>query len=117
MNQNRKEIIPIFFSCDDNYVPFLAVTIRSIIDNANPNNQYDFYVLNAGFAQKGIDELKKLEQENVTITFVNVSEKIKDISKKLDEVRDYYTQTIFYRIFHYFILFTVNIFIYNFFYF
>lgn len=99
MNQNRKEIIPIFFSCDDNYVPFLAVTIRSIIDNANPNNQYDFYVLNAGFAQKGIDKLKKLEQENVTITFVNVSEKIKDISKKLDEVRDYYTQTIFYRIF------------------
>lgn len=99
MNQLKKEVIPIFFSCDDNYIPFLAVTIRSIIDNANPNNEYNFYVLNSGFAQEGMDEIKKLEQENVTVTFVNVSEKIKDISKKLDEVRDYYTQTIFYRIF------------------
>ena len=36
---DRKEI-PIFFSTDDNYIPFLAVAIRSIIDNASSDYSY-----------------------------------------------------------------------------
>lgn len=99
MTQNIKEIVPIFFSCDDNYVPFLTVTIKSIIENANPNNQYELYILNTGFHQEKKDLVKQLEQENIKISFVDLTNKIKDISKQLDEVRDYYTQTIFYRIF------------------
>ena len=32
--------IPIFFSSDDNYVPYLAVAIRSLIDHTTQNNTY-----------------------------------------------------------------------------
>ncbi len=96
---NKKEVIPVFFSCDSNYIPFLAVTIQSIIETASSDNQYDLYVLNSGFDKSAKETLKSFEQENVSINFVDLTSKIKEISKKLDEVRDYYTQTIFYRLF------------------
>ena len=32
--------IPIFFSCDDNYIPFLGVAIKSLIENSSKNNNY-----------------------------------------------------------------------------
>ena len=35
MNTNEKPIIPIFFATDDNYIPFLAVAIKSLLDNAS----------------------------------------------------------------------------------
>ena len=31
-NKGRKEI-PIFFAVDDGYIPFLAVSIQSLVDN------------------------------------------------------------------------------------
>ena len=37
--QENKPIIPIFFASDDNYVPFLAVTLQSLEQNANTNYQ------------------------------------------------------------------------------
>lgn len=99
ITQKERKTIPIFFSCDDNYIPFLAVTIKSIIDNANSFDIYNLYVLNTGLSETSKEILKKNETENISVQFVDLTDKIKEISKKLDEVRDYYTQTIFYRIF------------------
>ena len=45
--QNNKPIIPIFFASDDNYVPFLAVTLQSLEQNADTNYHYDIKILNA----------------------------------------------------------------------
>ena len=41
MNKVRKEI-PIFFSTDDNYVPFLTVALHSIVENAS--KEYDYKI-------------------------------------------------------------------------
>lgn len=92
-------IIPIFFACDDNYAPFLMVTIKSIIENSNNHDIYKIYVLNTGIATDHIELIKKYEKENLTINFVDVTPKIQEISKELDDVRDYYTKAIFYRLF------------------
>ncbi len=91
--------IPIFFSCDNNYIPFLGVTINSIIKNSNPDNYYDMYVLTSKISDKNVSDIKSFEKANIKITFVDVAPLITDISSKLDEVRDYYTQAIFYRLF------------------
>lgn len=91
--------IPIFFSCDNNYIPFLGVTINSIIKNISKDNNYDMYVLTSKISDKNVEDIKKFERDNVTINFVDVAPMITDISSKLDEVRDYYTQAIFYRLF------------------
>ena len=34
-NITNKKIIPIFFATDNHYVPFLAVSIKSLLDNAS----------------------------------------------------------------------------------
>ena len=36
--------IPIFFSSDDNYIPFLAVAITSLVNNASKEYKYDITV-------------------------------------------------------------------------
>ena len=73
-----KNNIPVFFSVDDNYAPFLIVTLESITANASKNNHYDFYVLNNGLKQENIDKLLKYNYNNFTINFVNMAEKIKE---------------------------------------
>ena len=91
--------VPVFFSCDNTYIPFLGVAINSLIKNANPNNYYDLYVLTTNMLDENIKDIKKMEMPNVSINFVDVKPLIKDVSNRLDEVRDYYTQAIFYRLF------------------
>ena len=36
----NKNVIPIFFAVDDGYIPFLAVSLKSVIDNASEENEY-----------------------------------------------------------------------------
>ena len=94
-----KQIIPIFFSCDNNYIPYLSVTIQSLIDHAASDIEYRIYVLHTDINEESQKKLLTQERENIKISFVSVLDKIKNISNKLDDVRDYYTQTIFYRLF------------------
>ncbi len=78
-----KEEIPIFFSIDDNYIPFFTVAAHSIMDNASKDYNYKFIILNDGLKKTSEEKLKKLENENFKIEFVNVNEKIKSIENDL----------------------------------
>ena len=49
---NTKKTIPIFFSSDDNYVPFLSVAINSMLENASKDYNYDIIVLNSGLTNE-----------------------------------------------------------------
>lgn len=95
-----KKVIPIFFATDDNYVPYMIVTIKSIIANCDKNYDYKIHVLNTGLKQSNIDCVKKVETDFLKIEFNNISKQIKEIKSSLDEtLRDYYSDAIFYRIF------------------
>lgn len=102
MKKNKKLLkeVPIFFSTDDNYVPYLVVSIRSLIDTCSTKYMYKIYVLNTGLDAKNIKLLRDMETNNVKIKFVDVSAKIKDILGKLQaQLRDYYSPSIYYRLF------------------
>ncbi len=75
--------IPIFFSTDDNYVPFLDVAIRSLIANASKDYQYKIIILNTGLKQESIDRVEMLENDNFTIEFADISDHIDHIRHKL----------------------------------
>lgn len=95
-----EKTIPIFFSADDNYVPFLAVAIRSLIDNASKKYNYDIVVLNSGLTDENMKRIKKMEEEKFNIKFVDVNPKIENITSKLtSRLRDYYSISIYYRLF------------------
>ena len=44
--------IPIFFAIDDNYVPFLAVTLESLINNSSKGYYYAIKVLNTNIEER-----------------------------------------------------------------
>lgn len=95
----RKEI-PIFFSSDDNYIPFLAVAIRSIIDNSSDEYDYKINILNTGLKTENEIKIKKLETSNFKIDFININKKIEGIANDLSlRLRDYYSNSIYLRIF------------------
>ncbi len=96
--QNTKNIIPVFYSVDDNYLPFLAVSIRSLIDNLSPDAKCEIHILHNGLTPKNADRIAQLTTDRVKIRLANVSSKLAPIAKKLN-LRDYYTASIYFRLF------------------
>ena len=94
-----KQRIPLFFSCDANYLPYLGVAVKSLIEHANKDVIYDVNILHVDMTKEDETKLANLERDNIKLHFYSLKEKLEKISKKLDDVRDYYTQTIFYRLF------------------
>ena len=97
MNQNKNDI-PIFFAVDNGYIPFLAVSLQSLIDNSNVNNNYNIKILYTDISNENIGKILKYERENVKIEFVNLTEYIKKVQDKL-YTRDYYSKTTYFRLF------------------
>lgn len=98
MQNKNNNIIPLFFSVDDNYAPFLGVGLKSIQENSSRDYTYLVYVLHDGLNKDTINTLKAYEDQNYKIEFVNVKNKIQMQSKKL-HTRDYYSKTTYYRLF------------------
>lgn len=97
MNKMRKEV-PIFTATDDNYIPFLAVTLQSMLDNSSKEYNYTIKVLNSGISQENIDKIKKYERDNFSIEFVDVRKPLEELGLRLHTCI-YYTQTTYYRLF------------------
>ena len=99
MLKEKKEI-PIFIAIDDNYVPFTAVAITSIKEHANKSVNYSLYIMSEGLNEENKLQLNRLQSENVKINYVDLTEKIKSIKNEMQlSLRDYYTVSIFYRLF------------------
>ena len=97
MKKNSK-VIPIFFTVDDGYIPFLAVTLESLIDNASKDYEYSIKVLYTDIEERHKREIAKYESENVKIEFVDLNYYIEEVKDKL-YTRDYYTSTTYFRLF------------------
>ena len=92
--------IPIFFSSDDNYVPYLAVAIHSLEEHSNKDKTYRIIILTSSMNEENRKELKSLETKNVKIDFEDISKSLSKIDKELTlRLRDYYSTAIFYRLF------------------
>lgn len=94
----KQTVIPVFFASDDGYLPFLAVSVRSLIDNASPDYMYRIHVLNMGLTPSLFAPILEMQQENVRILPVNVSAEIAPLAERM-HLRDYYTLAIYYRLF------------------
>lgn len=95
-----KQEIPIFFATDNNYISCVSVAIYSLAKNSSSNNNYRIIILHTGLDEKSKNNLKELEKDNVKISFENIKEKISKTEKDLSlRLRDYYSTSIFYRMF------------------
>ena len=97
MEQN-KQVLPIFFAVDDGYMPFLAVTLQSLIENSSIEYYYLIKILYTNISENNKEKIKKYERENVNIEFVDLNYYIGTIKDKL-YTRDYYSKTTYFRLF------------------
>ena len=90
--------IPIFFSTDDNYIPYLDVAVSSLIANASKEFNYRIIILNTGLNESNIDKIKQNEREKFKIDFVDISADVEKIKSKLKNVYHFSIVT-YYRLF------------------
>lgn len=95
---SKQKEIPICFATDDNYVPFLAIAVASLLDNANKDNFYRIFVLITQLKQENIDKISKLQTPNSSIEFISLAKELDKI-KDMFHLRDYYSKETYYRIF------------------
>ncbi len=101
-NCEAKKEIPIFFATDNNYVPFLAVALTSLFDNASKDYYYRIFVLTTSLKKEYIDELtlicKDAGDKIASIEFVDLREEMEKSSGNF-HLRDYYSKETYCRVF------------------
>ncbi|MFC6261746.1 glycosyltransferase family 8 protein [Levilactobacillus fujinensis] len=92
--------IPIFFSINDAYAPFLSVAITSIVAHATPENQYELNVLYDDLSPENQERLGSLATANVAIHFVPMTDRLSALQGEHMKLRgDTFTLTIYFRLF------------------
>lgn len=93
--------IPIFFSIDNSYAPFLAAALRSAVKNCSPTRAYKAFVLYQELSEENKEKLALLGTENFKIEFVEMKTGFESITDRMsNRLRcDYFTLTIYFRLF------------------
>ncbi len=95
--------IPIFFSTDDNYIPYLDVAVSSLIANASRDYTYRIIVLNTGLKEENIAKVKRNEDDSFVIDFI-------DISKNVENIKSHFKNVYHFSIVTYYRLFIASLF-------
>lgn len=93
--------IPVFFTIDDSYAPFLSVALNSAIKNSSPDRHYRAIILYKDLNEENRNRLAKLSTENFRVDFVPMQKGLESITDRMsNRLRcDYFTLTIYFRLF------------------
>ena len=97
-----KKEIPIFFACDDNYIPLLGNALYTLLKHASEDYHYTVIVLNAGLKKRNKERIKEFEtkHDNLEVKFADISKLINEHYTDLAyRLRDYYSVAIYFRMF------------------
>lgn len=94
-------IIPIFFTIDDKYAPYLSCAIKSMIDHASKDRKYKIIIIHENIKQENIEKLAELKTENFEMQFVPMKDGLESITNREENFLkcDYFTLTIYFRLF------------------
>lgn len=98
MKDKQINNIPIFFAIDDGYIPFLAVTLQSLVENSTKENNYIIKILYTKVSSENMTKIKKYERENISIEFVNLNNQLEKVKDKL-YTRNYFSNATYFRLF------------------
>ncbi|MBO4447220.1 MAG: glycosyltransferase family 8 protein [Bacteroidales bacterium] len=98
-----KSLIPIFFSVNDAYAPYLAVALTSMKENASKEYNYHIHILNDDICESNREMLSRLNGDGFELEFISLSEKLRKIDPegKLNEhcFGAFSSLTIYFRLF------------------
>ena len=98
--ENNNNNVNVFFACDNKFLKFTYITLKSIMENANREHFYTFYVLNTDITEDSMSVSKEIinDYNNCRIEFVNVTNYLNEVKDRLP-IRDYYSNATYYRLF------------------
>lgn len=100
----KKVTVPVFFTVDETYAPYLSTALASLIDNTSEKYKYDVNVIYHNLSRRSMRKLEKLnkgKEDYINLIFTEMQETLEGISDR-KETRlkaDCFTPTIYYRIF------------------
>lgn len=95
VRQTKKKVIPVVFATNNNYAPYLGVSIESLKQNASDEYVYDVYVFHTALSDLNQMKLKSLSENNVFVRCVNVIPQVKNLR---DYSHSHYSVEMYYRI-------------------
>lgn len=93
--------IPVFFTIDDSYAPYLAVALCSAVQNASPARRYRAIVLHQDISEENQQKLRAFSKENFAIDLIPMQADLGALDDRMsNRLRcDYFTLTIYFRLF------------------
>lgn len=91
-------IIPVFFATDENYVPYLGVSLQSLIAHTAHNKHYEIYILHDSLSEYARQQLSEFKQKNVNISFLKVSDHLQQYQSRLKNNLAFWNQPTYYRL-------------------
>ncbi len=93
--------IPVFFTIDNSYAPFLAVALNSAVKNASKDRVYHAIVLHEGVSEENCKKLVALGTDNFKIEVIPMKNNFDALDDRMsNRLRcDYFTLTIYFRLF------------------
>jgi len=90
--------VPIVLCADENYAPYMAVMLQSLMDYSNPQKKYHFIIFERGFATKTKDCLieQALKFPHCTIDFISMQSVFDGMTLA---THDYFSIDIYSRLF------------------
>ena len=97
----KTNTIPIFFTIDEGYAPYVSIAIDSLIENASKEYNYDIHIIYESLSKDTINKLKTLETSYAKIIFTKMANSLKTITNRKENLlrKDIFTLTIYFRIF------------------
>lgn len=99
----KQELIPIFFTIDDGYAPYLHVALISLIKNVSKDRRYKIIVVYQELNEENRNNLAKLVEDypNFEMEFKFMKQSLDMITDRIENRlrSDYFTMTIYFRIF------------------
>ncbi|WP_125767097.1 glycosyltransferase family 8 protein [Lapidilactobacillus wuchangensis] len=97
----KTAVIPIFYGINDQYAPYLAASLQSLLTHLNPEQKYQVIVLYQKLTLANQQRLGKMATDNCPITFYQLTpDLLTQFGGDDNTLRaDYFTLTIYYRLF------------------
>lgn len=97
----RNNTIPIFFSIDDTYAPYLDVALHSLVANASRDFQYHIIVMYDSLSKENQERLGSNADDNFKIEFYRMEDKLDQITDRIENRlrHNNFTLTIYFRLF------------------
>lgn len=94
--------VPVFYSISDDFTKYAAVSLNSLVKHTSPDTDYTVYFLNQDLSDQHKKDLSNLGSDNVHVKFFHIDDNlVKPIQNRKENFlrADFFTMSIFYRLF------------------